>query len=232
MHLVMFDIDGTITATTAVDSRCFVQAVAEVLNFTDIDTNWASYRNVTDPGIAAEIIENRTGRPATAEELSSILHRFLHLMQREESKTSESFQAIPGASEMLTELAARPNVAIALATGAWRESALLKLTRAGLDLRGIPIATGSDASSREEIMTLALKRAFSTSGKASFDSAAYVGDEIWDLHAARKLGYHFIGVGTGDRASRLKKEGAIFLVPDFSDPRQFFSILDALHEAE
>jgi len=47
MHIVMFDIDGTITATTAVDSCCFVQAVADILNITDIDTNWASYRNVT-----------------------------------------------------------------------------------------------------------------------------------------------------------------------------------------
>jgi hydroxymethylpyrimidine pyrophosphatase-like HAD family hydrolase len=38
MHLVVFDIDGTLTATNKVDNECFVHAMQEVLQINDIDT--------------------------------------------------------------------------------------------------------------------------------------------------------------------------------------------------
>jgi beta-phosphoglucomutase-like phosphatase (HAD superfamily) len=51
MHLVMFDIDGTLTETMKVDEECFVRSFMDVFGFSDIDTDWSHYRHTTDSGI-------------------------------------------------------------------------------------------------------------------------------------------------------------------------------------
>ncbi len=50
MHLVMFDIDGTLTETMKVDEECYVRSLAEVCGFTDVETDWSSYTHATDSG--------------------------------------------------------------------------------------------------------------------------------------------------------------------------------------
>ena len=43
MHLVMFDIDGTLTETMKVDEECFVRSFKAVFGFADINTDWSHY---------------------------------------------------------------------------------------------------------------------------------------------------------------------------------------------
>ena len=42
MNLIMFDLDGTLTQTFAIDSDCYVQAVREISGFGSISTDWAA----------------------------------------------------------------------------------------------------------------------------------------------------------------------------------------------
>ena len=42
MHLVMFDIDGTLTETMKVDEECFVRSFEDVFGFVNIDTDWSA----------------------------------------------------------------------------------------------------------------------------------------------------------------------------------------------
>ena len=70
MNLVMFDVDGTLTATTAVDHLCYVQAVTEALGIRNFDTNWTQYRNVTDQGCLEEIILTHARRQVKSQEIS------------------------------------------------------------------------------------------------------------------------------------------------------------------
>jgi phosphoglycolate phosphatase-like HAD superfamily hydrolase len=62
----------------------------------------------------------------------------------------------------------------------------------------------------------------------AFDSVVYIGDGIWDVRSAHSVGYHFIGVGTHDGASRLRGEGAVHIIRDFTNKQKFFSILETL----
>jgi phosphoglycolate phosphatase-like HAD superfamily hydrolase len=55
MRLILFDVDGTLTRSCAVDERCFVQAVADVLHVGGICTDWATYRDATDVGITSVV---------------------------------------------------------------------------------------------------------------------------------------------------------------------------------
>jgi hypothetical protein len=59
MHLVMFDIDGTLTETMNIDQQCW---------FADIDTDWSHYQRTADSGIFHAVFTSRIGRSPTAEE--------------------------------------------------------------------------------------------------------------------------------------------------------------------
>ena len=55
MHLVMFDIDGTLTQTMKIDEECFVRSFKDVFGFADIDTDWSRYPHTTDSGIFHDV---------------------------------------------------------------------------------------------------------------------------------------------------------------------------------
>ena len=58
MHLVMFDIDGTLVHSYDFDEECYVEAVEEVLGCA-VNSDWSKYQHVTDSGILDEIIHNQ-----------------------------------------------------------------------------------------------------------------------------------------------------------------------------
>ena len=70
MHLVRFDIDGTLTETTKVDEECFVRSFKAVFGFADVNTDWSHYPRTTDSGIFHDVFTSRIGRSPTAQETS------------------------------------------------------------------------------------------------------------------------------------------------------------------
>jgi phosphoglycolate phosphatase-like HAD superfamily hydrolase len=223
MHLILFDIDGTLTLTNEVDNRCYLCALGEALGTTEIDTDWAKYPNVTDSGITSALWKARYGAPPASERLDTVRERFVALLEEAFAHDPSTCRAVPGAAGILAALAERASFAVGLATGGWRESARLKLRHAGLDGRDFPLASASDAHAREAIMTLAAERVAASWGVAHFQSIVYVGDAVWDVRAARNLGYHFIGIGSAERAERLRGEGARCVLADYSDQTAFFN---------
>jgi beta-phosphoglucomutase-like phosphatase (HAD superfamily) len=209
-HLVVFDVDGTLTQTMGIDGRCYAQALGEHLG-APIDTEWGRYRLVTDPGIAAEAFERRHGRAPRADEMVAIRERFLSLLRA----TEEPVREVPGAAALLRKLRGRADVAAAIATGAWSDSALWKLHRAGIPVDGLVIATGDDAPSREEILRIAMRRA------EPFARATYVGDGPWDVAASRATGIGFVGIACDGGAERLNAAGASTVLPDLRDKDRF-----------
>jgi phosphoglycolate phosphatase-like HAD superfamily hydrolase len=221
----MFDIDGTLTLTNEVDNRCYLCALSEVLGTTDIDTDWIKYQNVTDSGIASALLEARHGAPASRQQLDGVRERFVALLEQAFAHDPAACRAVPGAAAILAELAEHGGFAVGMATGGWLESARLKLRHAGLDERKFPLASASDAGSREAIMTLAAERVAAHWGVLAFKSMVYVGDAVWDVKAARRLGWHFVGIGSGESAERLRREGAQWVVGDYLDRSGFFDAI-------
>ncbi|MCH8343179.1 MAG: HAD family hydrolase [Planctomycetes bacterium] len=221
MHLVIFDIDGTLTQTNHVDTCCYIQAVKDVLGLDEVETDWTSYRHATDAGIAAELVD-RANCGAPADALLAQLHdRFITLITAALNRDASLCQQTPGAMAMLERLIARDDVVAALATGGWRASAELKLRRSGLDVFDLPLATSDDDVSREAIMRIARERAAARHQDDSFDVQIYVGDGVWDARSARALGLGFIGVAEGEQAHRLLAEGARAVVKDYTDLEGF-----------
>lgn len=232
MHLVLFDIDGTLTLTEEVDNRCYLCALGEALGTTDIDSDWAKYLHVTDSGIAAALWEARHGAPPSGRQLDAVRERFVALLEREFAHDSAVCRAVPGAAAILAALVDRAGFAVGLATGGWLESARLKLRHAGLGEREFPLASASDARAREAIMALAAERVAAHRGVPGFTSIVYVGDGVWDVKAARRLGWHFVGVGSGESAARLRREGAQWVIADYRDQGRFFDAIAQHGQAE
>lgn len=214
----MFDIDGTLTRTDDVDEVCYVAAVSEVLSISGIDTDWTNYPHVTDSAILRQIVQSSFGREVLPEEIDRVCQCFRRQLE-DAFRQPGSCLPVEGGPEMLRHLAGQSDLAVALATGGWGPTARLKLERAGYDIADIPLASSSDACTREEIMRTAELRARDRHGVPGFDTITYVGDGVWDARAAASLGWRFLGVGTGERAARLEREGAVAVIDHYSSGR-------------
>jgi phosphoglycolate phosphatase-like HAD superfamily hydrolase len=228
MHLVMFDIDGTLTETMKVDEECFVRSLADVYGFTGVETNWLRYKHTTDSGIFHEIHLARTGRPPSVVEVSHFRQHFVALLGR--AASNSAFATITGARELLSGLADSAEYRVSLATGGWRDSARIKMASAGMCFDDYPAASADDAHDRESIVKISLQRAV-VRHETPFVSTIYIGDGIWDARACRALGIPFIGIGSGGRAVRLASEGAVRVFGDYSDADVFLESLDEITQA-
>ena len=228
MHLVMFDIDGTLTETMAVDAECFVRSLAEVCGFTGVEADWSRYPHTTDSGILHELYLTRVGRPPSAAEMAHFRQHFIGLLTQASSVAA--FAPIAGARSMLSRLAGGSEYRVSLATGAWRDSARIKMASAGLCFDDHPAASADDAHDRESIMRLSQQRAVERHGMP-LAGTVYIGDGVWDARACRHLGIPFIGIGAGGRAARLASEGAVRVFQDYSDADLFLATLAGITQA-
>jgi phosphoglycolate phosphatase-like HAD superfamily hydrolase len=181
-HLVMFDIDGTLVDSMGFDAQLYA-----------IDETWLSYRNVTDSGILEEILAQRDfGRPV--DELGPrIQRRFVALVRDYLAANVNTLREIPGAKALVETLLATPGVRVAIATGGWAETALMKLRAIGMPVDALAVATSSDARERTRIMQIAERRALAG---AAPRRRTYFGDAPWDQRASRELGFEFVAIGT------------------------------------
>lgn len=224
MKLVMFDIDGTLTQTNDVDDWCFVQALRDVFGFTGINTDWSIYPHCTDSGLLEVIFQTQCRRSPLPTEVADFQVQFVSLLTQ--SAAAQPFSQVSGAQDFLDNLMARSECAVSLASGGWRCSAYMKLTRSGLDLLHLPAAFADDAPSREAIMQTSLARAAEFRSRDSFSSIIYIGDGVWDARASRNLGYRFIGIAHEQkRVERLRAEGAQHVFADYRDENAIMALL-------
>lgn len=220
MTLILFDVDGTLTATTATDADCYARAFQQVFRFPLPTTDWRAYTHVTDTGIIDELLRRERRRPLTKPEQDSFETQFLLELQTEYRSNPDGFAEIPGAKALLERLHAQPGFTAAIATGGMKATAAFKLQCIGVDAASMPASFANDAQSRAEIARFAVTRA-----NASATDIVYVGDGFWDVCTAAKLGFRFIGVTQESSAPRLRAAGASVCLDNYLDQDAFFRAL-------
>lgn len=213
MHLITFDIDGTLVDSQDFDSHLYAESIHKVLSI-NIDSDWRKYKQVTDSGILDQIIQENNLHHSHADIHIKVRRCFVKKTKDYISTLSGSLTEIPGAKKLIEVLQSKKEVALAIATGGWAETARMKLQAIGMNPDGFPIATASDSSNRIEIMKIAERRALN--GKTAHRKT-YFGDGEWDKMASKQLNYQFIAVG-----SRVEHK---FKIIDFRNPAAIFARL-------
>ena len=225
MGVILFDVDGTLTDTMDVDTRCFLQAFVDVCGFADVDPDWSHYRNATDAGIFQEVFESRRGRSPTASETVEFREHLVALFRS--AALEQPFAPIRGAAALLARLRDRNEYRIGLATGCWSDAARVKMASAGFCYDDYPAGSADDAPDRETIVRIAAQRTAGETDK-EWNRAIYVGDGVWDVKMSRLLGISFLGVGVGAQRERLIAAGASHVLSDFSDSDEFLFLVGKL----
>lgn len=228
MKLAVFDIDGTLTDTNDVDDHCFVAALADSHAISGINTNWNEYPHTTDSGIMLHIFQEQFARSPSENELMKFKQRFVSLLDNRYASEAKLFHEIPGAAYALNWLRhERQEWAVSVATGCWRESALMKLRAAKIELGSIPAAYAEDGISREEIILASISKALEYyRPEKEFEKIVSIGDGLWDVRAAVNLKLAFVGVGSGATEARLRQAGAKHVIEDFTNPDAFMRVLN------
>ena len=185
-HAVLFDIDGTLLHSAAVDDALYREAVRRTLGDVRLRPTLHHYEAVTDTGVLGQILRDNDIPGDPLDEVRSL---FVQLLEQHVAAHGP-FVEIPGASDFLRRLDASGEHAVAFATGGWRESAMLKLDSAGLVWNGWPLASSNDHHERTGIMEIALSQLGRT-----FETITYFGDGPWDRDACVALGWNFVAVG-------------------------------------
>ena len=188
MNAVIFDIDGTLLHSAAIDDALYRKAVQAVLGDVQLRPTLHDYPFVTDTGILQQILEDNA--VAREERLLEEIRAIFVALLRDHVTAHGPFAEIPGARDFLHSLRASSSHAVAVATGGWRQSAEFKLSSAGFDVKDIPLATADDHHERTSIMEIALE-----SLGGFFKSVTYYGDGPWDRQACEQLGWEFVAVG-------------------------------------
>ena len=223
-RLILFDIDGTLTATNAVDAKCYASAFAEVFGIPLPTTDWDAYEHCTDFAIANEVLELQRGTRATEDELRRFEETFVRELEAEHAANPRGFAEIPGAKAILDAIAARPSMRAAVATGGMKGSACYKLACAGIDAAALPAGFANDGVSRKSIVRCAIARA-DGHAHGGFD-LVYVGDGPWDVKTSAAMGMRFIGIVGDARRERLYALGATVCLEDFRDQAAFFTAVE------
>lgn len=217
-QVFILDLDGTLMPSAEIDNECFWQAVFECLGERDQLPDLHNFKHVTDSGILDEWCVMELGRSPHAEETRQIKLRFGQLLESAFRLQPEHFSPLPGVDEWLDAAVNHEHVYVGVATGGWEHSAQLKLRLSGLNRFDLPLASSDDATTRTEIMQIAVQRTLGTQAGKQADFT-YVGDGAWDLKASRELGWKFIGIASGEQANQLRLAGADQISQNFCQSR-------------
>ncbi len=211
VHVVLFDIDGTLIQTGGAGVRAFAETARAEFGLPD-GTAGLQFAGRTDTSIVREFFR-RHGLPETP----ANFHRFFdsyvfwldHLLPRLEGGI------LPGVWSWLHGLRAlRTPPLVALLTGNIRLGAELKLRHFRLWEEFALGAFGDDSEDRNELAAIARDRGAAALGRRlAGEEILVIGDTPLDIRCARAIGARVLAVGTGrDPVAELRAHGPDYAV--------------------
>ena len=173
MRLILFDIDGTLLLSGGAGTRALNRSFQTLY---DLDDGMEEIQvgGRTDPDIVREVLDRKGLQLDSAAELLSTYLGFLE----EEIQASEGFRVLPGARELVQDLAQDSRFLVGVATGNVQEGARMKLDRAGLSSYFAFGGYGSDAEDRTELIQIAARRGAELIAPLAPEIAARRGAEL------------------------------------------------------
>ena len=192
MRLLLFDIDGTLLLSGGAGTRALSRTF-QTLYGVGGDMKHIQVGGKTDRQIVREILDNEGLELDSAEELLATYLGFLE----QEIEVSEGFHVLPGARELVQEVAQDPRFLVGVATGNVQEGARMKLDRAGLSSYFAFGGYGSDAEDRTELIQIAARRGTELIAPMPPEEIFVIGDTPRDISHGGRAGAKTVAVATG-----------------------------------
>jgi phosphoglycolate phosphatase len=213
--LVLWDIDLTLVDYSGIGRRWYADALAAVVGVPL--KHLPSFPGRTERSLVREFLAAHDSSDSD-EQVERFFSVLTELAEQDRPSLPRLGRALPGALEILTELAGRDGVVQSLVTGNLPVLADYKLSAFGLH-RHIDFSVGGYGSlseNRSDLVAAAVAQASAKHG--SFDSVVVVGDTPHDVAAGLHHGTVTVGVATGRfTAKELASSGAHFTLPDLVD---------------
>ncbi len=218
MHLVLFDIDGTLLNSHGAGRRAMKVALERVYG-TAGNLDRYNMAGKTDRRIIFDVL---TAAGLTPEDVSARFAAYVEVYVRTLAQIVREHPPtpLPGAHLLVERLARRPDIILGLLTGNLPEGARIKLKSAGFDPDLFRVsAYGSDALDRDHLPPIALERARSELGHTFRDKhIVIVGDTPLDIQCSRTVNAKSVAVATGPYPMEvLAQHRPDVLLPDLSD---------------
>lgn len=228
MRLCLFDVDGTLVRTKGAGRRAMGRVLREVYGVSG-PVEAYDMRGKTDPQIVFDLMAAAgISETVVRERLAYFFGRYAEVLEAE-VEAGDGVELLPGVSELIRQLAPRPDAVVGLLTGNIEAGARIKLAPTGLLPYFKVGAYGSDDPDRNKLPAVALRKTEALLGR-SFDPSRVVviGDTPLDIHCARAFGASAVSVATGQhRAEELAAHSPDALFADLSDvPRVLAVLLD------
>jgi phosphoglycolate phosphatase len=232
MHICLLDIDGTLLLTGGAGQAAFAQTLAEEFGIGHI-INSVMFAGRSDRAIAMDLF-----RAHGVEQTDENWRRFCagYLSRLEAALAARQGFLLPGASELVTALAKRDDVALGLLTGNVREGAKRKLVHFNLwhwfafggygddHLDRCDIAASALAAAREHIHDRA--NGSGVNGKRFDGEIIVIGDTPHDITCGRSIGARCVAVPSGHtKADELRENSPDLLVDTLEDIEPILSLL-------
>lgn len=196
-HLVIFDIDGTLSDTVELDDSIIIDTFRTLFKLNIAKKDWEESKIITtgtDLGTFNYFYPKIGIRVSYKSCLKMFKEKFIETLNSKIDLLKDKIVEIKGAKNFLKILNEQNNFDIALATGSFFESGILKLQAVGIDYSEFVYASSDNSPIRKDIIKFAIQQSNEKSGK-NYDKITYFGDGFWDYQASKYLNINFIKIG-------------------------------------
>lgn len=223
MHVLLFDIDGTLVNTRGSGLHALKVAFAETFDCPppeQIDTAGRTDRGIAQELFLAQAIDNSHG--------NWVRFRDAYLRHLTDQMARRQGVVLPGVTRLLKELGRWSHISLGLLTGNVQDGARIKLAHFGLHDYFRFGGFGERHPERNAVAEEALQAARrAISHPLALDRVWVIGDTVLDIQCARHIGAQAIAVATGFQDKRdLAEQAPDLLLDDLDDAAELLHRLE------
>lgn len=223
MKLIIFDIDGTLCHSKYVDDKCYINAFKKILNINIENTNWDSYKHVTDYYTTYDIIQRSLNIEPTIELMNRVINTYADELRHKVFQVENKYTAVPGSKELISYLLENSDKYITgIASGGFEKTAKFKLELLEINFPNENIYCSGKYRTKHEMINAFMQNEIDAG--RTFKNIFYVGDREYDYKVSEELNIGFIGIDFENKG-KLKELGIEKVINDFDPIEKFLALI-------